>query len=53
MILSFVGLAQEGVIASPSQWLSEGICSYFRLALVPDLKDIDTALSILERFVAK
>lgn len=44
-------LASKGVIASPSQWLSEGIKGYFRLALVPELDDIKSALAIIKEFV--
>ena len=40
-------LATKGVIASPSQWLSEGTTGYFRLAMVPDIEDIKTAMDIL------
>ncbi len=42
-------LAQEGIIASPSRWLSEGISGYFRLALVPDSEGIRQALPLLKR----
>ena len=44
-------LAQEGLIASPSQWLSEGMRGYFRLALVPDDDDTTMAMNILKKFV--
>jgi len=40
-------LAERGVIASPSQWLSENIEGYFRLALVPIEDDMVAALKIL------
>jgi len=45
------GLAQHGVIASPSQWLSEGIRGYFRLALVPSLPEIEEAMQIIRKYV--
>lgn len=44
-------LAEKGVITSPSQWLSEGIKGYFRLALVPDDPDTVEAMDILSNFV--
>ncbi len=44
-------LAEQGVITSPSQWLSEGVKGYFRLALVPDDADTKEALEILTQFV--
>jgi succinyldiaminopimelate transaminase len=44
-------LATHGIIASPSQWLSEGIRGYFRLALVPTEADIAEALDILKAFI--
>ncbi|MFW7382069.1 MAG: pyridoxal phosphate-dependent aminotransferase [Oligoflexus sp.] len=44
-------LAKHGVIASPSQWLSEGIRGYFRLALVPELEDIEAAMKIIRTHV--
>ena len=43
-------LAEKGVITSPSQWLSEGIQGYIRLAMVPNLKDIEKAMDIIEEF---
>jgi succinyldiaminopimelate transaminase len=44
-------LAEIGVIASPSQWLSEGIAGYFRLALVPTEQDLGEALRLIDGFV--
>lgn len=46
-------LAEEGIITSPSSWLSEGMQGYFRLAMVPDTKATIEALEILTRFVTK
>ncbi|NRA67821.1 MAG: aminotransferase class I/II-fold pyridoxal phosphate-dependent enzyme [Pseudobacteriovorax sp.] len=44
-------LAKQGVIASPSQWLSEGIKGYVRFALVPTLPNTEKAMQILQKFV--
>ena len=44
-------LAQEGVITSPSQWLSEGIRGYVRFALVPDEDDTTIAMEIVQKFL--
>lgn len=44
-------LAQEGVITSPSQWLSEGIRGYVRFALVPDEDDTAMAMNIVKKFL--
>lgn len=44
-------LAEEGVISSPSQWLSEGIKGFMRFALVPDDKDTVAAMEILSKLV--
>jgi aspartate/methionine/tyrosine aminotransferase len=46
-------LAEQGIITSPSSWLSEGMTGYFRLAMVPDTKDTVQAMDILSRFVTK
>lgn len=46
-------LAEQGIITSPSSWLSEGLTGYFRLAMVPDTKDTVQAMEILSRFVTK
>ncbi len=46
-----LSLAKQGMITSPSQWLGEGIKGYFRLAMVPDLKDTRQALEIFKRFI--
>ncbi|MBC7659595.1 MAG: aminotransferase class I/II-fold pyridoxal phosphate-dependent enzyme [Chitinophagaceae bacterium] len=48
-----LGLAKLGVIASPSQWLSEGIKGYVRFALVPDDKDTIEAMEIIAKYVKK
>ncbi len=45
-------LAKEGVISSPSQWLSEGIKGYVRFALVPEKNDMLGALDIVEKFIS-
>ena len=45
-----LALAEKGVITSPSQWLSEGSKGYMRLAMVPQMKDIETAMDIIEEF---
>lgn len=44
-------LAEKGVIASPSQWLSEGIKGSVRFALVPDDKDTIEAMEIITNYV--
>ncbi len=44
-------LAKLGVIASPSQWLSEGIKGFVRFALVPDDQDTVEAMHIISKFV--
>jgi succinyldiaminopimelate transaminase len=46
-------LAARGVITVPSQWLSEGISGYFRFALVPDIPEIQNAMSMVEEFMRK
>ena len=46
-----LALAEKGVITSPSQWLSEGIKGYVRLAMVPNIEDIRDAMDIIEEFV--
>jgi len=46
-----LALAEKGVIASPSQWLSEGVRGHVRFALVPDDEPAKTALGIIENFV--
>ncbi|MES2743863.1 MAG: pyridoxal phosphate-dependent aminotransferase [Bdellovibrionota bacterium] len=43
-------LAERGVIASPSQWLSEGITGYVRFALVPDDADTKDAMEIISKY---
>lgn len=46
-------LAEQGIITSPSSWLSEGLKGYFRLAMVPDTEATMEAMEILSRFVDK
>jgi LL-diaminopimelate aminotransferase len=46
-----LGLAEQGIITSPSSWLSEGMTGYFRLAMVPDDQATEEAMTILTRFV--
>jgi aspartate/methionine/tyrosine aminotransferase len=45
-------LAEQGVICSPSTWLSENIGGYVRFALVPEMEDMMKALRIIEKMVA-
>lgn len=44
-------LANKGIIASPSSWLSEKVNGYFRLALVPSLNEIEATKDILNDFL--
>ena len=44
-------LAAEGIITSPSSWLSEGMRGYFRLAMVPDDASTIEAMGKLSQFV--
>lgn len=44
-------LAERGVIASPSQWLSEGVRGYVRFALVDDVQRTRKAFDIVRDFV--
>lgn len=46
-----LALADEGIITSPSSWLSEGMSGYFRLAMVPDDEATTIAMEKLTRFV--
>ncbi len=46
-------LSEQGVITSPSQWISEGIKGYFRFALVPEKAETLTAMNIVEKFILK
>jgi succinyldiaminopimelate transaminase len=48
-----LALADEGIISSPSSWLSEGMTGYFRLAMVPDDEATLTAMEKLTSFVQK
>jgi succinyldiaminopimelate transaminase len=47
-----LALAEQGIITSPSTWLSEGMKGYFRLAMVPDDQATIEAMEILSKFVA-
>lgn len=44
-------LARIGVIASPSQWLSEGIRGYVRFALVPEDAPMREAMGLLREYL--
>ncbi|NDE13459.1 aminotransferase class I/II-fold pyridoxal phosphate-dependent enzyme [bacterium] len=44
-------LARIGVIASPSQWLSEGIRGYVRFALVPEDAPMQQAMNLLREYL--
>lgn len=46
-----LGLAEHGIICSPSSWLSESIKGYARFALVPDDASTDEALQIIKDYV--
>jgi aspartate/methionine/tyrosine aminotransferase len=46
-----LGLAEHGVISSPSSWLSESIKGYARFALVPDDAATQDALQIIKQYV--
>lgn len=49
-----LNLAKEsGVIVSPAQWLGELSRGYFRMAMVPTLDQIKSALCELEKFLNK
>lgn len=48
-----LALAEEGIITSPSSWLSEGMTGYFRLAMVPDDSATMEAMERLTKFVHK
>jgi succinyldiaminopimelate transaminase len=48
-----LGLAEEGIITSPSSWLSEGMTGFFRLAMVPDDASTEEAMAIMTKFVKK
>lgn len=41
-------LAEKGVIVSPAQWLSESSKGFVRFALVPDEKEIEAAIPLIE-----
>ena len=46
-----LGLAERGVICSPSSWLSESIKGYARFALVPDVEPTLAALDIIKDYI--
>jgi len=46
-------MAELGVIASPSQWLSEGIKGFVRFALVPDDTDTIEAMELIANYLKK
>ena len=46
-----LSLAEQGIITSPSQWLSEGMRGYVRFALVPEDKPTLEAMEILKKFL--
>jgi succinyldiaminopimelate transaminase len=48
-----LSLAEEGIITSPSSWLSEGMTGYFRLAMVPDDAATIEAMGRLTKFIQK
>lgn len=48
-----LALAEQGVISSPSQWLSENVKGYARFALVPEDADTAEAMQIIRTFVER
>ncbi len=46
-----LNLAEQGVISSPSSWLSESIKGFARFALVPDDAATDEALQIIKDYI--
>lgn len=46
-----LNLARIGVIASPSQWLSEGIRGHVRFALVPEEAAMQQAMNLLREYL--
>ena len=46
-----LGLAEHGVICSPSSWLSESLKGYARFALVPDDAATTAALQIVKDYI--
>lgn len=46
-------LAEEGVITSPSSWLSEEVFGYVRFAMVPGETEIEKAIAIVKNFVCR
>lgn len=48
-----LALAEEGIITSPSSWLSEGMTGYFRLAMVPDDASTVQAMEKLKQFIQR
>ncbi len=47
-----LGLAEHGVICSPSSWLSESIKGYARFALVPGEDTMPEALQVIRDYIA-
>ena len=46
-----LGLAEHGVICSPSSWLSESIKGWARFALVPDSDVMTEALDVIKEYI--
>jgi succinyldiaminopimelate transaminase len=46
-----LGLAEHGVICSPSSWLSESIKGYARFALVPEEESLAEALQVIKDYI--
>ena len=46
-------LAEAGVLATPSSWISEGVSGYIRFALVPDLDQTEAAFEIVKNIGLK
>lgn len=46
-----LGLAEHGVICSPSSWLSESIKGWARFALVPETEVMEEALHVIKDYI--
>lgn len=46
-----LGLAENGIISSPSSWLSESVKGFARFALVPADEDMANALDIIKNYI--
>jgi aspartate/methionine/tyrosine aminotransferase len=46
-----LGLAEHGVICSPSSWLSESIKGWARFALVPETEVMEEALHVIKEYI--